>query len=560
MAKLAVSDTWKVLAQTSSWTDIFKTTVNRYGNNEALVFIRGKERQSYSYKQYAEKVLELAKGLYALGVRKGTHVGLWMTNRPEWCFARLAIYQLGAVMIPLNTRYKVEEMQYVLRQSDTEFLLMEDAFVTPGDATDILRKLGIIPGRSNASIEFPALRRIISLGKDLPPGIMPYADLLAEGRDVTDSYVDTNSSPQDTLHIIYTSGTTGFPKGVETPYSCNVAYCAISAELYDLKTESRYLNLMPFFGNIGLWNHTLPIIRGATLVTGGARFQPEETMQLIQQERVTHVIFVPTMLQDILNHPRFSAYDLSSLQRITCAGAPVARNLILQCKEKLGLDLMNIYGLSEASGLSTWVPYGDTPKHVEETVGLPMPHCEVAIMDPKSGKILPAGVEGEICTKETFSGSQHMKGYYKQPELTAQTIVNGWLHSGDLGMLDNDGYLYIRGRLKEMLTVGGFNVSPAEVENYLLKHPKVSAAAVVGAPDNRLGEVVAAFIKLKPGMICSEAEIVSFCREGIANIKVPRYVFFVEEFPLTPQGKVQKFKLREQVEARIQNINPGRIS
>ena len=213
-------------------------------------------------------------------------------------------------------------------------------------------------------------------------------------------------------------------------------------------------------------------------------------------------------------------------------------------KEKLGVYLMNIYGLSEASGLSTWVPYGDTPEHIEKSVGLPLPHCELAILDPKTGEILPPGVEGEICTKEVFPRIQHMKGYYKKPELTAETIRDGWLHSGDLGRMDEDGYMYLTGRVKEMFTVGGFNVSPPEIENYLLKHPKVASVAVAGVPDKRLGEVGAAFIKLKEGEKAHPEEIIDFCKGNIADIKVPRYVFFVDEFP-NPQGKVQKFKLRE---------------
>ncbi|RLA93984.1 MAG: hypothetical protein DRG83_20260 [Deltaproteobacteria bacterium] len=247
----------------------------------------------------------------------------------------------------------------------------------------------------------------------------------------------------------------------------------------------------------------------------------------------------------MLNHPDFDRYDLSSLKRITCAGAVVPQTLIKMAKEKLGLYLMNIYGLSEASGLSTWVPYGDTPDHVEKSVGLPMPHCELAILDPKTGERLPPGVEGEICTREVFPGSQHMKGYYKQPDLTKETIRDGWLHSGDLGYTDEDGYVYLTGRVKEMFTVGGFNVSPPEIENFLLKHPKIENVAVVGVPDKRLGEVGAAFIKLKSGQKASEEEVINFCKGKIADIKVPRYVFFVNEFPLNPQGKIQKFKLRE---------------
>ncbi len=546
--KLNVSDRWKVLARTKTWVDIFEETVEKYPEKEALVFWEPKKR--YTYKEYRDKVNQMAKGLYAIGVRKGTHVGIWMTNRPEWCFTRLAIYKLGAIMVPIHTRYKIEELRYVLKQSDTEFLIMEDKFLGKIDAIGMLQKLipnmdACEPGRI-VSEEFPKLKSVICIGERKYPGTYSLEGILALSSGIKDDDINNiERKPEDTIHIIYTSGTTGFPKGVVTPSTCNVAYCTISAELYELDENSRYLNLMPFFGNIGLWNHTLPLLVGCCLVVAGSRFDPKETLEIIEKERITHAIFVPTMLIDILNHPDFDKYDLSSLKRITCAGAVVPQTLIKMAKEKLGLYLMNIYGLSEASGLSTWVPYGDTPEHVEKSVGLPMPHCELAILDPRTGEKLPPGTVGEICTREVFPGSQHMKGYYKQPELTKETIRDGWLHSGDLGYMDEDGYVYLTGRVKEMFTVGGFNVSPPEIENFLLKHPKVENVAVVGVPDKRLGEVGAAFIKLKKNQEASEEEIIDFCKGRIADIKVPRYVFFVDEFPLNPQGKIQKFKLRE---------------
>lgn len=546
--KLEVSEKWKQLAQNSTWIDIFDGITDRFYEKEAMVFWESKER--FTYGEYKERVFEIAKGLYALGARKGTHVGIWMSNRPEWVFARLGIYKLGAIMVPFHTRYRTEEMKYVLAQSDTEILLMEESILGKINLLEMLFQM--IPELKKKgtddeikSSDFSALKKIVLIDKKKYPSIYSLDEVVQMGRGMKDEEIKTAISPKDTIHIIYTSGTTGFPKGNVTPSSCNLAYCAISAELYDLTEGCRYLNLMPFFGNIGLWNHTLPLLVGGTLIVAPSRFEPEETMKIIQDEKVTNCIFVPTMLLDILNHPNFGNYDLGSLKRITAAGAVVPQTLIQMAKEKLGVYLMNIYGLSEASGLSTWVPYGDTTDHIEKSVGLPMPHCELAILDPKSNKVLAPGVEGEICTKEVFPGSQHMTSYYKKPELTAETIKDGWLHSGDLGKIDEDGYVFLTGRVKEMFTVGGFNVSPPEVENYFLKHPKVSSVAVAGVPDKRLGEVGAAFIKLKTSERATPEEMIQFCRGNIADIKVPRYVFFVDEFPINPQGKVQKFKLRE---------------
>jgi fatty-acyl-CoA synthase len=547
MRALSVSKKWEDLSRQKTWVEIFEDCVNEYPGKEALVFPESNRR--ITYREYAERINELAKGLFAIGVRKGMHVGIWMTNRPEWCFARLAIYELGAIMVPIHTRYKTEELKYVLKQSDIAVLLMEDKFLGKIDAMAMLQEL--IPGIEKCEIgkinseNFPELKSIIYLSEREYPCIYSLSKILEMGSRINNEDIKTMRNPQDTIHIIYTSGTTGFPKGVVTPSTCNVAYCSIYAELYDFTSESRLLNLMPLFGNIGLGNHTLPLLVGAALIAGPNRFDPEETMKIIQEERITHCIFVPTMLLDILNHPNLGKYDLRSLKRITCAGAAVPQTLIRLVKQNLGIYLMNIYGLSEASGLSTWVPYGDTPEHMEKSVGLPMPHCRLAILDPKTGRTLPHGAEGEICTKEVFRGSQHMKGYYKMPELTRETITDGWLHSGDLGKMDEDGYVYITGRVKEMFTVGGFNVSPPEIENYILKHPKISSVAITGVPDQRLGEVGAAFIKLKEGEKATPEEIIDFCKGKIADIKVPRYLRFVEEYPLNPQGKIQKFKLRE---------------
>jgi fatty-acyl-CoA synthase len=458
-------------------------------------------------------------------------------------------------MVPIHTRYKTEELKYVLNQSDISTLLMEDKFIEKIDALAMLREL--IPdidtcklGKINSE-KFPELKNIILISEREYPSIYSLEKILEMGSGMSNEDIKMIRSPEDTIHIIYTSGTTGFPKGVVTPNTCNVAYCAIYAELYDLFAESRLLNLMPFFGNIGLGNHTLPLLVGASLVIGPNRFDPEKAMKIIQEENITHCIFVPTMLLDILNHSNIKKYHLRSLKRIACAGAAVSQTLIRKTKENLGIYIMNHYGLSEASGISTWVPYGDTPEHTEKSIGLPMPHCILKILDPKTGQILPPGAEGEICTKEVFPGSQHMRGYYKQSELTRETIKEGWLHSGDLGKMDEDGYVYITGRVKEMFTVGGFNVSPPEIENFLLKHPKIASVSVVGVPDERMGEVGAAFIKLKENEKAAAEDIINFCMDKIADIKVPRYVFFVKEFPLNPQGKVQKFKLRETAGKKI---------
>lgn len=541
--RLEISDSWMKLFKTKTWVDIFEETAKRIPDAEALVF----EDEHVNYKEYLEKVTEYAKGLHAIGVRRGDHVGIWMTNRPQWCYARLAICKLGAIMIPISTRYRVDDLDYILGQSDTKVLIMEPTFLGKIDSMAMVNQIcpelaSSEPGQL-ASEKFPLLKTVICVNGS-SKGCFTMDEVLQKGTKVSDSDIQVETKPEDIIHIIYTSGTTGFPKGIMTPSMINVAHCVTNAEVLKLKEGDRYLNVLPFFGNIGLTTMQQCLLTGATLVMTN-RFSPPDTFKLIEKEKISHAFFVPTMLIDLLAHPDFDKYDLSSLKHVATGGAIVPPTVVRELKHRMGVSLMNFYGLAEAAGISTSVPEGDTPEHVEKTVGLGVPQCEVAILDLNTGEVLPPGQEGEICTREVLPGSQHMKGYYKKPEVTAETIRDGWLHSGDLGKMDEEGYVSITGRVKEMYIVGGFNVSPPEIEDFLLRHPKIEAVSVVGVPDQRLGEVGAAFIRLKKGQTATETEIIDYCKARIANIKVPRYVFFIEEFPLNPQGKVQKFKQRE---------------
>jgi len=540
---LHVSDRWKELAQNKTLIHLLEDVALESPDREALIF--GDQRITYS--QYWENSRQLAKGLYAMGIRRGDHVGIWMTNRPEWCYCRFGIYQLGAVMIPINTRFGRDDLDYILRQGDIKALITERKFLGKIDAMGMLRTL--VPELDNSkpgevhSDTYPLLRNVVCLN-GTQPGCFSWSELMQLAKNISDQDIETELKPEDLIHIIFTSGTTGFPKGVMSSNIGQVGYSTITAEGFKLSEGSRLLDVVPLFGNIGLGLMSFALVAGATLVMMN-RFDPLDAIKLIEKEKITHGHFVPTMLRDILSHPDMDKYDFSSLKYIKSGGAYAPSALIREARERIGALINNGYGLVEASGLSTWVPMGDTDEHVEKTIGLAMPNCEVVIRDPKSDRELPPETEGEICIKEMFPGSCHMKGYYKKPELTAVTIVNGWLHTGDLGMTDEEGYFRITGRVKEMFSVGGFNVSPPEVEEFLLKNPKIEAVSVVGVPEERLGEIGAAFIRLKKGQTATEEEIRTFCKDRIANIKVPRYVFFVEEFPLNPQGKVQKFKQRE---------------
>ena len=549
VAQLKVSDNWKKVYRDKTWIDILEERAKKSPDVAAIVF----EDQCITYGEYLDRVNRFARGLYAIGVKKGDHVGLWMTNRPEWCFVRHAIYKLGAVMVPINTRYKPDEISYILKQGDIRTLIMEQSFLGRIDAMGILKQ--VVPELSasrpgeTASAGFPMLNTVVCIDGEFD-WCFSEGELLEKGAGVKDSDINVPISPDDIIHIIYTSGTTGFPKGILTPSSIQMAMIAVLVESFHMKEGDSYLLVLPFFGNIGISSMSWCIFSGATLVLSN-RFHPKETLALIEEKKVSHTLLVPTTLIDLMALPEFDKYDISSLKYIASAGAVVPSTLIQNVKQRTGISIMNHYGLAEAAGVLTWVPDGDTVEHIEKSVGLALPTSEVGILEPNTDKLLPPDQEGEICSKETLPHSQHMQGYYKMPDITAETVRDGWLHTGDLGEMDRDGYVTITGRLKEMFIVGGFNVSPAEVENILLKHPKIENVSVVGVPDQRLGEIGAAFIILKEGQAATEEEIIAFSRERMSNLRIPKYVLFTEKLPLTPQGKVQKFLLREQAEKEL---------
>jgi len=529
-----------------TWYQAFHMAATTYPDNEAISF-NGKR---ILYRDYLVETDTLAKALYSLGVRRGDHVALWMTNRPEWLLVRFALHKLGAVLVPLNTRYKSYELSYVLNQSDAKVLIMEEKFIDKINAMTILQELSpelnfSKPGKLNLQ-KFPLLKSIVCLGQQQYKGCLSWEELLGLANGVEARHFGNDVQPDDTAYIMYTSGTTGLPKGAMIAHKSGLITTAMMIEFFNVQPNDVILIPGPLFGNIGLLRSSSAHLAGAKVVLMN-QWNPELALKLIESERVTIVALLPTMLIDLFALPSFPHYDTSSIKFIAIGGARVPAELVFQVKKKFNAEIVVTYGLVEGSGWTSIVPPGDTIDHISTTVGLCLPHCEVAILDCNTAKTLPPGQEGEICTKEVFPGSQFMKGYYKKPELTQETIRDGWLHSGDLGWVDEDGYLRITGRLKELIIVGGFNVSPAEIEDFLLKNPKIENVAVVGLPDERLGEVVGAFIRLKRGERATSEEIIDFCRKELSDIKVPRHVFFIEEFPLTPQGKIQKFKLREQI-------------
>lgn len=515
----------------------------RHADKPAVVF-RGAR---VTYRTLRERADRFARGLLALGLGPGDHVVVWMPNSVEWNVANFAIAKIGAVTVTCNSRYKAFEVEYLLRQSDAKALIMVERFAAAGvDYREILRE--VCPDvmwrqdRRLHAAKFPELRHVIVLGDAPDPGCLAWTDVEARGASVPPGELARiRTRPDDPAEMLYTSGTTGWPKGCVLSHGNFWYKCRVYLDGHGWTADDRCLVPVPYFHIFGaMGGIAANTLAGSTQVLMDV-FEPEVAMRLVQDERVTIFSGVPTMFITILGHPKFGAYDLRSLRTGTIGAAPVpieTMRKILDSDNGLGMDATVVYGLTEATGGTHFTPRGAALEKRVATVGLPTPELADRIVDPVTGQDVGPGVEGEVCVK----GPTLMLGYYKRPEATAEKIRDGWLHTGDMGVKDTDGYLKITGRLTDMIIVGGFNTYPAEIENFYLRNPKILDISIVGVPDPVMGEVVMAFVIPKAGAHLTPEEVVDFGRGGIANFKVPRYVEIVSEFPLTGSGKVQKFR------------------
>jgi len=513
----------------------------RFPDREAVVF-RG---QRVTYRELKRRADDFARGLLDLGLGPGDHVVLWMPNCVEWNVANLGIAKIGAVTVTCNSRYRAFEVEYVLRQSDAKALIMVDRF--PAAKIDYLAILDemcpeIRAGKGRPAARFPMLRHVVVLGADVPPAAVDFTRVERAGaRPEAPSLDGIRIDPDDAVEMLYTSGTTGEPKGCLLSHGNMYYKCQVYTDLHHWTHEDRYLVPVPYFHIFGsMGGVAANCLMGSTQVLMDV-FDAGEAMRLIQAERVTIFSGVPTMFITVLGHPAFRSYDLSSLRTGSIGAAPVPVEImrkILDREDGLGMDALVVYGLTEATGGTHWTRAGDALEKRVATVGLRTPELEDRIVDPATGRPLPPGEEGEVCVK----GPTLMLGYYKKAEATADKIRDGWLHTGDMGVKDAEGYLRITGRVTDMIIVGGFNTYPAEIENFYLRHPGILDISIVGVPDPIMGEVVMAFVIPKPGVALTAEAIIAFGRDKIANFKVPRYVEIVDQFPLTGSGKVQKFK------------------
>ncbi len=504
-----------------------------------------------SYQEYRDEVNRLAKGLMAIGVEKGDHVAVWATNVPEWIFLQLALAKVGAVIVTVNTNYRKDEIEYVLRQGDisTLFLMpehrgniyLESVYAVAPE----LKGLSDPVVRTLQCAALPRLKRVVLFSGDPQPGTPLYSQVMALSDKVSDEELKARQAsvnPHDVAMMQYTSGTTGFPKGVMLTHHNLINQSHVACTRGSLNDAERYVTAMPLFHIAGSLGGTIySLYLGCTLIPL-VTFDPLKHLELFAQEKGTFTFAVPTMLVAMLNHPRFAEFDLSSIRNIFTGATPVPVVLMEQIKEKIGADCAIVFGMTETCGAVTQSFHTDSFELKAATVGLPIPHTSIKIVDPTTGETCGFGQSGELWTK----GFSNMNGYYNLPDKTAETIDDeGWLHTGDLAMMRADGYINIVGRVKDMIIRGGENIYPAEIEAFLMRHQKIAEAQVVGIPDQFMGEEVCALVRVKSGEEMTEDEIREYCKAGISRHKIPKFFRFVESFPLTASGKVQKFVLRE---------------
>jgi len=519
----------------------------RYPKQEAIV--SGEQR--ITFETLMHRVDSMANALLKMGVKKNDKVAIWMGNIPEWVYAHFACIKIGAPLVPLSTRYKVHELEYILRQSDSTTLFMMDHFLKI-DYIPMIYELcpelkECQPGDLRCE-KLPLLKRVIIVGEQSYPGMLDYNQVLKSGEDYASSAelkkAQEAVEPEDVYIIPFTSGTTGFPKGVVTTnYQYLRIMSAVSAR-FQMTEEDRILVVSPFSHNMG--NMTGMLLGGCNgaCILPMESFDPGEALRLIDEEKVSKFTGSPTMYIMMLDHADFPKRDTTSMKAAVIGGADVSPDLVRTIMDKMGIkDLISAYGLTENTGVSTMSQPGDPPEIVANTAGkLIFDDCELKVLDPETGAEVPRGTQAEFCSR----GFYVMKEYYKQPEETKKAFnKDGWFRTGDLGTMDEKGYIKITGRLKDMFITGGVNAYPAEIESFLMTHPKISMVAVTGVPDRRMGEVAMAFVKLKEGETATEEEIISFAREKMANYKAPKYVKFVDDFPMTATGKIQKFVLKE---------------
>ncbi|TLS46209.1 fatty acid--CoA ligase family protein [Streptomyces montanus] len=518
---------------------LVRSAAERYGDTEAVV--DGRTRVSYA--ELGARVERAAAACIAGGVQAGDRVAIWAPNSLDWIVSALGAVSAGAVLVPLNTRFKGTEAAYVLSRSRARLLFVTGTFLGTSYVASLRRAAAEGPGAGPLP-GLPHLEQVVVLSDDAPPDFRTWKDFLADGDGVADAVVRNRSmalSPGSPSDIIFTSGTTGRPKGAVITHAQTLRAYAIWSDLAGLREGDRYLIVNPFFHTFGYKAGVVAcLMRGATMIPQPV-FNVDTALANIASERISVLPGPPTLHQSLLDHPSRDAYDLSALRLVVTGAAVVPLQLVERLRTELGVGtVLTAYGLSEAGGIVTMCRRGDDASVIASTSGRAIPDTEVKVVSA-SGNPVPVGSPGEVLV----SGFNVMREYFEAPTETAEAITpDGWLRTGDVGVLDSAGNLRITDRIKDMFIVGGFNAYPAEIEQLLLLHPGVADAAVIGVPDPRLGEVGKAFVVRRPGAVTTADDLIAWSRREMANYKVPRTVEFVSELPRNASGKVVKGELR----------------
>jgi fatty-acyl-CoA synthase len=528
--------------------DMLDRTVAEHGANEALVARHQGIR--WTYAEFGRRVDELARAFMALGVERGERVGIWSTNRAEWTLTQFATSKLGAILVNVNPSYQASELEYALNQSGCRYLVLTDVFKTT-NYNEILESVAPeirtgTPGALNLA-RLPELKVVITLGKPRA-GMMTFGDLLKRAGEVSAEALATRQASlgfDDPINIQYTSGTTGFPKGATLSHHNILNNGYFVARLMNFSHRDRLVIPVPLYhcfgmvmGNLGCVSH------GATMIYPEQAFDAEAVLHAVQEERATALYGVPTMFIAELALPNFSKFELATLRTGIMAGAPCPVEVMRKVQSLMNMREVAIgYGMTETSPVSTQTRIGAPLDKQVSTVGQVHPHVEIKVVDPETGRTVPRGTLGEFCTR----GYSVMLGYWNNEAATKSSIdAARWMHTGDLAVMDEEGYVNIAGRIKDMIIRGGENVYPREIEEFLYRHPKIKEVQVIGVPDPKFGEELMAWIQPADGEQLTEAEVKAFCQGQIARYKVPRYVKFVDSFPMTVTGKIQKFVMRQQ--------------
>lgn len=513
---------------------------------EVEAIVDGDIRLTFS--QLRDEAERFARGLVAHGLAAGDRVMLWAPNSARWIIAAFGVMAAGGILSPINTRFKGAEARYAIDKVRATMLIVDDSFLG-NDYLTMVRDADRAAPRADQPISAcPSVHSVITLDTVAPAdeSVTGYDALLADGETVPESEIDARiaaQSPEDVVDILFTSGTTGFPKGAMVTHRSNLLVDLAWCDMAGLRRGDRYLLINPFFHSFGYRAGIFTcLIRRATMVPM-AVFDAVQTMSLIERERITVFPGAPTIYTTLLDHPDFQDYDLSSVRLAVTGATIVPVPLIRRMREELGFrTVITAYGLTESTGTSTVCPPDTDEERISTSSGIAIPGVELRIVGA-AGAVMPPGERGEIQVR----GINVMKGYFEDPEATAAAIdPEGWLHTGDIGWMDAEGYLRITDRIKDVFVVGGFNVYPAEVERVIREHPAVLDVAVIGVPDPRMGEVGSAYVQLRSGATAGVEELIAFCTDKMANYKRPRHIEIVDSLPRTASGKIQKFRLSQQ--------------